>query len=239
MSTQVAILAGGLGTRLRPITEKIPKPMVEVAGKPFLHWQLLDLKSQGYTRVLLLVAYLGEQVRDYFGSGEKFGMQIDYVFEPEPLGTGGALRNALDKLDDEFILLNGDSFLHAPLRVFEKFARQFEATVSTYAEFQKVPVIPNLKIDDFNGFVIDYQKDAGVARGFDHIDSGIYFLKRRLLEGIEVDRFALADLWPALIEQKAFGAFPVKERFYDIGTPERLKEFEEKVRDYFPNTVSN
>lgn len=241
---QVAILAGGLGTRLRPITERIPKPMVPVAGEPFLHWQLLDLKRQGYTDVLLLVAYLGEQVRAHFGDGRSLGMNIYYAFEPEPMGTGGALKNALPKLTEEFVLLNGDSFLRAPLdemvRAFQ--SGEYDALISSYDNRDPVPVITNLKLKPGNGEVLrvaDYCKDAGPERGFDRIDSGIYIMKRRLLEECPRERFALADLWPPLIERGRLGAFEVQERFYDIGTPERLKEFEEKVRDYFPHAVSN
>jgi MurNAc alpha-1-phosphate uridylyltransferase len=237
--TQVAILAGGLGTRLRPITEKIPKPMVEVAGKPFLHWQLLDLKEQGYTRVLLLVAYLGEQVREYFGDGSKMGMQISYSFEPKPLGTGGALKHAGPALEEKFILLNGDSFLRAPLKAFESCAEGYSAAISTYSRIDRVPVIPNLKVDEASGRVLEYVKDAGAQRGFDRIDSGIYFLHRSLIDRAQKTEFMLADLWPSLIEAGQLGAFKVEERFYDIGTPERLREFEEKVRDYFPNAISN
>ena len=242
---QVAILAGGLGTRLRPITEKIPKPMVPVAGEPFLHWQLLDLKSQGYTRVLLLVSYLGEQVQSHFGDGSALGLNITYSFEPEPLGTGGALKHALAKLDDEFILLNGDSFLRAPLAQMESALDPsnresdlgVQAIVSVYDNHDPVPVIPNLKVK--NGRVLDYKKDASPLEGFDKIDSGIYVMKRSLLESEMRERFQLADLWTPLIKTGRLGAFEVRERFYDIGTAERLKDFEEKVRDYFPNTVSH
>jgi NDP-sugar pyrophosphorylase family protein len=230
-------LAGGLGTRLRPITEKIPKPLVDVAGKPFLHWQLLDLKKQGYTNVLLLVAYLGEQIEAYFGDGSVFGMKIQYAHEPEPLGTGGALKNALSKLESDFILLNGDSFLEAPLAQMEKAFVGYEALISTYDNRIPTPVIPNLKVS--GGRVLDYKKDAPAADGFDKIDSGIYVMKRALVESERRTKFQLADLWPPLIAQGRLAAFEVKEKFWDIGTPERLKEFEEKVRDYFPNTVPN
>ena len=100
---QVVILAGGLGTRLRPITEKTPKPLVPVADQPFLHWQLSDVAQQGFDRVLLLVSYLGEQVQQTLGDGSTWGLKLSYAFEKTPLGTGGALVNAYDQLDDEFI----------------------------------------------------------------------------------------------------------------------------------------
>lgn len=229
---QVVILAGGLGTRLRPITEKVPKPMVPVAGEPFLHWQLLDLKRQGYTDVVLLVSYLGEQVEAFFGNGERFGLRISYAWEKEPMGTGGALKNALPELAEEFILLNGDSYLRASLdemsRVFDEGA--FEALVSVYDNRDPVPVIPNLKVRE--GVVLDYKKDAGLEQGFDKIDSGIYILKRALVADYPESKFMLADLWPPLIRDGKLGACLVPERFYDIGTPDRLREFEDALKRF-------
>src|SRR5262245_8655135 len=88
---QAVILAGGLGTRMRPVTETIPKPMIAVAGKPFLQWQLELLRNGGFQSALLLVAYLGEQIEQYFGDGKRFGGRVEYSYEPSPLGTGGAL----------------------------------------------------------------------------------------------------------------------------------------------------
>ncbi len=91
-----------------PVTETIPKPMISVAGKPFLQHQLELLKGSGIDRSLLLVAYLGERIEGYFGAGEKFQLDISYSYEPTPLGTGGALKNAEGKLQNLFVLLNGD-----------------------------------------------------------------------------------------------------------------------------------
>src|SRR5262244_3757312 len=91
---QAVILAGGLGTRMRPITETIPKPLIAVAGKPFLQHQLELLRRNGVKRDLLLVAYLGEQIENYFGNGAAVGCAIEYSYEPALLGTGGALKNA-------------------------------------------------------------------------------------------------------------------------------------------------
>jgi NDP-sugar pyrophosphorylase family protein len=240
---QVVILAGGLGTRLRPITEKVPKPLVPVGGKPYLHWQLLDLKNQGYRDVLLLVSYLGEQIEAEFGHSA-YGLNISYSYEPEPLGTGGALKLASAQLRDEFVLVNGDSFLKAPFSKMELFfengnhsGSSFSAVMSTYDNRVPVPVIPNLKT--LGALVVDYKKDAAPDEGFDKIDSGVYIMKKKLLDANKSDRFMLADLWPDLIAQGQLGAFAINERFWDIGTIDRLKEFEEKVRDYFPDTVSN
>src|SRR6478672_6215239 len=108
----VAILAGGLATRLRPITEKIPKSLVSVAGEPFLAHQLRLLHARGLRRVVMCVGYLGEMIEQDFGDGSAFGVELRYVFDgPKLLGTGGALRQALPLLGEEFFVLYGDSYL--------------------------------------------------------------------------------------------------------------------------------
>src|SRR5271157_1692876 len=110
----VAILAGGLATRLRPITEKIPKSLVPVAGKPFLAHQLELLKNQGIVHVVLCLGYLGEKIVKEFGNGKALGIKLEYSFDgPTLLGTGGALKKALPKLGDKFFVLYGDSYLTA------------------------------------------------------------------------------------------------------------------------------
>jgi NDP-sugar pyrophosphorylase family protein len=184
----------------------------------------------------LLVAYLGEQVEERFGNGSRLGLNIQYSYEPEPLGTGGALKHALALLEEDFILLNGDSFLRAPLdrmaQVFD--TEDIDALISVYDNRIPVPVIPNIKLRDRT--VLDYKKDAGRERGFEMIDSGIYVLKRSLVASYDTGKispkFQLADLWPPLIETGRLGGFLVPERFYDIGTPERLEEFENFVRTW-------
>lgn len=233
MTGQVVILAGGLGTRLRPITEAIPKPMAPVAGRPFLHWQLEDLRRQGFRRVVLLTAYLGEQIERYFRGGEAYGIEVRAVREPEPLGTGGALKHARDVLDERFVLLNGDSFLRCDLGALlaRLDAGDVDAVMTTFADRDAVPVIPNVRSDGRR--VLGYEKDAGTERGFALIDAGAYAMRRELVDTIASRAFALADLWPPLIARGRLGAMPVSERFYDIGTPARLAEFEAAVHRYF------
>src|SRR4051794_10666712 len=113
----VAILAGGLATRLRPITEKIPKLLVEVAGEPFFSHQLRLLRGAGLTRLVLCVGHLGEKIVELYGDGAKWGVTIDYAFDaPKLLGTGGALIAALPKLGQHFYVLYGDSYLPVDYR---------------------------------------------------------------------------------------------------------------------------
>jgi len=228
---QAVVLAGGLGTRLRPLTEKIPKPLVEVSGRPFLFWQLKDLRAQGIERVLLLVSYLGKMIADEFGEGRDIGLELTYSVEKEPLGTGGALALAREKLEKDFLLLNGDSFLRAPLAEMVKSFREsnYGATISSFSKITESPVTANLKIAQ--GQVLDYDKSGGA--GFTLIDSGIYCLNSNVLNSQNKDNFQLEELWPGLIKNQALGHFPVNEQFYDVGTTERLKIFQDKIDDYF------
>ena len=237
MMPQAVILAGGLGTRLKPLTDHMPKPLVPVRGRPFLEWQILDLKHQGVFHILILVSYLGEQIVDHFKEGESLGVKLDYCFEPEPLGTGGALVNALAQLEDAFILLNGDSFLHAPLKsMWDDFrSRHLGALVASYGNQPPTPVPNNLKTSA--GLVRAYEKLAGLEKGFDSVDAGVYILRKSLLEGLSPQKFQLEELWPDLMTGDGLGCFPVLDRFYDIGTHDRLKLFEERLNDYFPNAL--
>lgn len=241
IDTQFVILAGGLGTRLYPITEKIPKPIVEIAGRPYLEWQFLELRAQGVRNVLLLTGHLGEQIEEVFGSGQRLDLSIQYSKEPEPLGTGGALRFAAAKLKDRFVLLNGDSFL--PMNfgsLLSGVAVSTTATVVTYSNQPPTPVPNNLKVQ--GGYVVEYKKNGGREQGFQCVDAGIYLIDKKGLFQNPLfrsnEKFALESLWPALIQEKTLAAHPVNQRFFDIGTPERLKEFQEFVHDHFKNTVS-
>ena len=126
MTLPVAVLAGGLATRLRPITERIPKSLVEVAGRPFAAHQVELLRSHGLADIVFLVGHLGEQVRDELGDGSRWGVRIRYVFDgPAPMGTGGALRHALGSLGDPFFVLYGDSYLECDYGAVQK---AFEAS---------------------------------------------------------------------------------------------------------------
>jgi NDP-sugar pyrophosphorylase family protein len=124
----VAILAGGLATRLRPITEKIPKSLVTVAGRPFLSHQIELLRGQGLRHLVLCIGHLGEMIQRDFGDGSKLGVKIDYSFDgPVLLGTGGALKKALPFLGPEFFVLYGDSYL--PI--------DFNAVAASFKQSQK------------------------------------------------------------------------------------------------------
>lgn len=233
MDLQAVILAGGLGTRLKPFTEKIPKPLVSVAGHPFLHWQLLYLRDQGVRDVLLLLAHMGNLIEEHFLAHPVDGMRLAFVHEPEPLGTGGALRHAIARLNGEFWLFNGDSFLWADLEVMANYVRgrDWKACLAALTDSTRVPVPGNVASTE--GRVTAFRKNGGREQGYPWVDAGVYWMRRSLVEDGPSGRFDLESYWPVLIADQGLGAFPVEERFFDIGTPERLREFEEHLHDYF------
>ena len=222
----VAILAGGLATRLRPLTEKIPKVLLPVAGKPFLIHQLDLLKRQGIKRVVLCLGHLGEQVQEQFGDGSKLGISLDYSFDgPKLLGTGGALRQALPKLGGKFFVLYGDSYLTAPLAPIAKF---FETSgkrgLMTVYRNEGLYDTSNVVFRD--GQIVVYDKQARSPE-MRHIDYGLSVFRGSVFEEWPAAvAFDLADVMRKLVAAGDLAGFEVPERFYEIGSPAGLAELE-------------
>lgn len=231
---QAVILAGGRGERLRPLTDNIPKPMVPVRDRPYLAYQLDELKRQGITDVVLLTGYLGETIENYFGDGAKIGMRVRYSREPSPLGTGGALKLAEPLLAEDFLLIYGDSFL--PIPYAEPMARLresgAEALVVAFDNSANAVDVPNNIALDGDGFVARYQKGAGAAAGLRYVEAGVLSLTRRVLGRMPTQRVASLEqeIFPQLIAEHRLAGFVTAQRFYDIGTPARLKEIESVLR---------
>lgn len=227
---QAVILAGGLGTRLRPLTYEIPKPMVPINGKPYLEYQLEYLRSQGVTDILILVGYLGEKIIDYFKNGEKFDLNIQYSRESTPLGTGGGLKNANDLLDDDFLLIYGDSFL--PIRYDSVINRYFElnpkALLCVYDNSEDTDVISNIAIDADSHRVIKYTKNVNDDTLL-YVDAGVLILNKKILEYIPENQVISLEqqCFPTLIKEGSLFAYVSHKRFYDIGTPDRLVQIME------------
>jgi MurNAc alpha-1-phosphate uridylyltransferase len=223
----VAILAGGLATRLRPLTEVIPKALVDVAGKPFIVRQLGYLREQGISHVVLCVGYLGNMVRNVVGSGESFGLKVSYSEDgPTLLGTGGALRKATPHLSDEFFVLYGDSFLPV----------NFSAVQTAY-QLRKQPalmtVIKNRDQWDKSNVLfvesqlIEYNKVEPRAE-MAHIDYGLSVVTASLLEQYPIGQsFDLAEMYQDLSLRGQLTGLEVYERFYEIGSHTGLKETSE------------
>src|SRR5579885_1938224 len=226
----VPILAGGLATRLRPITEKIPKSLVPVAGKPFLAHQLERLRRQGIRRVVLCVGHLGEMIQRQFGDGKQLGLELDYSFDgPMLLGTGGALQHALPKLGEEFFVLYGDSYLPIELApVAEFFHRCGKQGLMTVYRNEDRYDASNVIFR--NGEVVLYDKTARLPEMW-HIDYGLSLFKAGVIEKHPAaPPFDLAEVMQRLIGEKQLAGYEVAERFYEIGSPAGLAELEARLQ---------
>jgi NDP-sugar pyrophosphorylase family protein len=226
----VAILAGGLATRLRPITEKIPKALVEVAGKPFVFHQLDWLKRQKVDRVILCVGHLSEMIREQVGSGERWGIEVKYSLDGEKLlGTGGALKKAMPLLGKEFFVFYGDSFLPIDfLPIQEAFRASGKPALMTFLRNQGRWDRSNVEARD--GRLIAYKKREPTS-AMEHIDYGLGVLSERAFLGLEAnDFFDLADLYQALAQRGDLAGHEVIHRFYEIGSKEGLVETEKFLK---------
>jgi NDP-sugar pyrophosphorylase family protein len=241
---QAVILAGGLGTRLRPITHRIAKPMVPVAGKPYLEHQLQLLRQQSITDVILLVGYLGHQIEDYFADGRRFGLTVRYSREESPLGTGGALREAQQLLDQRFLLIYGDSYLPTDYGLpMERLAASAAkgAIVLYDNRLEDTSVTSNIAVDSA-GYVTRYEKDRPSDPELHYVDAGVLALDRSILELMPSDGIVSLEkeVFPKLIAQRHLVGHIVTQRFYDIGNPERLHLFEEYLsHDHHSDSLSH
>jgi NDP-sugar pyrophosphorylase family protein len=220
----VAILAGGLATRLRPITEKIPKVLVSVAGKPFLAHQLNLLREQGITRVVLCLGYLGEMVQREFGDGSACGVQLDYSFDgPVLLGTGGALKQALPKLGDKFFVLYGDSYLPTPFApIAETFERSGKLGLMTVYRNEGKYDTSNVVFGE--GEIKVYDKKLRLPE-MQHIDYGLSLFRAKAFDRYPADKaFDLAAVMRDLVVERQLTGYEVPERFYEIGSHAGLEE---------------
>jgi NDP-sugar pyrophosphorylase family protein len=226
LSIPVAILAGGLATRLRPITEKIPKSLVPVAGKPFLAHQLALLHSRGIRRVVLCVGHLGEMIQNDFGAGSAYGVQLDYSFDgPKLLGTGGAVKQALPLLGDEFFVLYGDSYLPVEYRPVAEFFRR-SGKLGCMTVYRNEGRYDTSNVVFRGGEIAVYDKKNRRPE-MRHIDYGLSLFKAMVFNSYPPDQpFDLAAVMGKLVQQKQLAGYEVTQRFYEMGSPTGLAELE-------------
>jgi N-acetyl-alpha-D-muramate 1-phosphate uridylyltransferase len=222
----VAILAGGLATRLRPVTTTIPKALVPVVGEPFIGRQLRQLRSEGIARVVVCTGYLGEQIEEYVGTGRSFGVEVAYSPDgPAPLGTGGALRQALPLLGDAFFVLYGDSYLPCNFAAVER-AWDASDAPALMTVLRNAGRWDRSNVLFRDGRVVEYNKSAPRPE-MDHIDYGLSVLTFGAVRNHRAPgAFDLADLFHRLSTTGHLAAFEVTERFYEIGSPEGLRDAE-------------
>ena len=226
---QIAILAGGLATRLGELTKSEPKSLLKIQGKPFIEYQIEQIKKQGITDIVMCTGHLGEQLERYLGNGTRYGLNIRYSHEDRPLGTAGALKKAVNELDNEFITMYGDSYLFLDFSmIFAHFlARNGLALMTVYKNHNHHDK-SNTSIS--GGLVTAYSKN-GQTGDMVYIDYGAHMFRKQTLELIPADSyFPLEDLFPVLISQKQLLAFEARERFYEIGSQQGIQDFNNYIR---------
>lgn len=229
---QAVLLAGGLATRMRPFTDKVPKSMLDVAGRPFVDWQLEKIAACGYRDVLLCIGRLGEQIRAHVGDGARFGLSARYSDEgDDQRGTAGALRLALPMLEPTFLVTYGDSYLPfdyaAPLRALAEHD-DCDGVMSVYKNDGKWDA-SNVMTD--GQWLLRYEKGTADP-AFDHIDYGAVALRRRVVEELPATKvLGLDTIQRALAEAKRLRAFAAHDRFFEIGSPEGLATLAHHLRE--------
>jgi N-acetyl-alpha-D-muramate 1-phosphate uridylyltransferase len=220
------ILAGGLATRLRPLTETIPKALVEVAGQPFLWHQLQLLKRNSIHHAVLAIGYLGEQIQERYGDGSQLGIRLDYSFDgPVLLGTAGAIRKALKLLPERFFVLYGDSYLTCDYRAVEAAFRKSNlgGLMTVYrndGQYDRSNVA-------FDGSRILRYDKRDFSPDMHHIDYGLAAFHRSVFADLPADeKCDLATVFQRLLHEGNLAAFEVRERFYEIGSPAGLLDTE-------------
>jgi NDP-sugar pyrophosphorylase family protein len=228
---QAAIICGGLGTRLRPMTFDIPKPMIPVHGKPFLQLIVEYFRDQGVRRFVFCTGHLHENIESHFGNGKKFNVEIQHSVEPEPLGTGGALLNARHLLDEKFFLAYGDSYLPIELAGLINLMESNKATgVITVYENQDRLAPNNVRLAS-GGRVQEYVK-KNPPSSMNCLEAGLSLFDRSILDLAPGRIFSLEEaILPQLINRGRLFGLLTPRRFYDMGTPEGLERARRELND--------
>jgi len=231
MIKQAVILAGGLGTRMKPYTEKTPKPMVPVGGRPFLEYITNHLKKSGIKDIVICASYLHEHIEEHFGDGSAFGVKIRYSVEPEPLGTGGALKLAEKLLDDKFVLLYGDNFWPLNYRkIFEEYEKHGADGLMMVFDGPAKTTKDNVNVKD--GYLTLYDKSR-TAPGLKGIDGGMLIFNKKIIKLLPKGKSSLEEVvYPKLIGDKQFAAMVVEDRYYHVSVAEKMPALEEAFMDF-------
>jgi len=226
----IAVLAGGLSIRMRPLTDPLPKALLEVAGEPFLAHQLRLFARQGIANVKLLVGYRWEQIRAFAGDGSRFGVRVDYIVDgPKLFGTGGAVRRALDRLGPEFLVTYGDAWLDTPYgAVVEAFHESGLPAMMCVFRNENRWDMSNVVFE--NGVIRLYSKTRRLSE-MRHIDWGLGMLKAAVLATRPIDEpWDLSELYEELSVAGRLAGYEVAQRFYEIGSLAGLAETDRLLR---------
>ncbi|WP_027218068.1 D-glycero-beta-D-manno-heptose 1,7-bisphosphate 7-phosphatase [Butyrivibrio fibrisolvens] len=240
---KTVIMAGGRGTRIASINSEVPKPMIPLAGKPVLEYEIEALRRQGLTDILLIVGYLGDAIRDYFGDGsnispiteESFGVNIEYFVEDKPLGTAGALFALKDKLTEDFLLLNGDIIFDIDFDRFIKAHKSKNGLATIITHPNNHPYDSGIIIADENGKVLNWLHKEDPRKWYrNRVNAGVHILSPKIMdkfafgegEKIDLDRQILKPL----IADGELYIYDTPEYIKDMGTPDRFYLIENDIK---------
>lgn len=233
---QAVIMAGGKGTRLVSVTkDEIPKPMVPIAGKPLLLWQVEELKRNGMEDIVLVIGYLGHKIMEFFGDGSAFGVRISYIKEDQPLGTAGSFYELGQLLREEyFFLVFGDVYFHIDIRRMEKFCQARQAKAVLFVHPNGHPYDSDLVVLDGQDRVVRFVSKHGVRKGwYDNcVNAGCYILHRGICSMVPADTKADLEkdiLAPIVAQTGAVYGYRSPEYIKDIGTAERIRQAEADI----------
>ena len=227
---QAILLCGGMGTRLRSVVSDRPKPMADICGKPFLQYLLEMLREKGITEVIFALGYMGEMIEEYFQDGSAFGLKIAYSYEEDPLGTGGAIRNALPKImEEEVLVLNADTYFPMDYQGLYRFHQENDGDFSLAT--RAVPDISRYGAvrRDAAGRILAWNEkleDGGQPLAGE-INGGIYVMKKSLIAEIPEGKQSLEQdcVHKWLSEGKRIFGLPFDGYFMDIGIPKDYQQF--------------
>ncbi len=220
---QALILVGGLGTRLRPLTNNIPKPMVEVHGRTFLEYQFDWLKKQGITDIILLTGHMADKFKSYYEDGKAFGVSISYTGTTEPLGTAGQIKPAENMIHGPFILINGDTYFPVDLHKLTKFHKDNGAQVTIALTEIENTTGKGLVVTNSVGKITKFLEKDNHIPGVNTINGGVYVVEPSVVAMIQQGISSLEkDIFPQLTS--IYGLL-CKEYFVDIGSHDTYAQF--------------
>lgn len=234
---KVVIMAGGKGTRISEISKDVPKPLIKIGDKPILEHELLCLKKQGFTDILITVSHLGDQIINYFGDGSKLGIHIDYFFEKQPLGNAGALFEIKDKLTDDFLLLNADSLFDIDFKRFVEYHKAKGGLATLFTHPNSHPYDSGVIIADSNNKVVRWlNKEDDRPKWYkNRVNAGLHILSKKLISNrpdtpkVDLDRQILKPL----AGSGQMFCYDSPEYVKDMGTPDRFYHVLEDYKNGF------
>lgn len=231
---KAVIMAGGKGTRISSVASDIPKPMIKICGKPVLEHEIECLQEQDFTDIILTVSHLGNIIMDYFGDGKKFGVNIEYYYEKEPLGNAGALYEIKDRLTEDFLLLNADSLFDIDFKRLVEYHKKHGGLATLFTHPNSHPYDSTLVITDENNSVEKWlsKEDERPVYYKNRVNAGLHILSPELLKNrpdkpkIDLDR----DILRPLAGSGKMFAYDSPEYVKDMGTPDRYKTVSEEFQ---------